>query len=130
MRPESLVTNCILDGEAYAVVLRRISFYNILHYMTIQLAWPKVLKLNSLLKTRKKKVATSVTLAGEVLEGVDLIVSAQQRSQFVEGALRRELRRRLRRARADHDLQVLNAKAAKLDTEIDDLLEIQGDPFE
>ncbi len=98
--------------------------------MTVTITWPKVLRLNTLLKTRKKKASTSVTLAGELLEGVSLIVPAQQRSQFVEVAVRRELRRRLRQARADHDLQILNAKAAKLDKETNDLLEIQGDPFE
>jgi hypothetical protein len=98
--------------------------------MTITIAWPKALKLNALLKDHKKKVAASVTVAGEVLEGVNLIVPAQQRSRFVEVALRRELRRQLRKARAEHDLQILNAKAAKLDKETDDLLEIQADPFE
>ena len=98
--------------------------------MNIQLTWPKAIKLNNLLKIRKKKVPTSVTVAGEVIEGIDLIVPAQQRSKFVEIAVRRELRRRLRHARAAHDLEILNARAGKLDKDTDDIIELQADPFE
>jgi len=90
----------------------------------------KMLKLNAILQSRKKKVAASVTLAGEVLEGVNLIVPAKQRSKFVETAVRRELRRQLRRARAAQDLAILNARAEKLERETDDLTGLQADPFE
>lgn len=93
------------------------------------LTWHKALKLQQLLKERQKRVAASVTLAGEVLEGVNLIVPAQQRSRFVERAVRRELVRRLRQARAEHDMEILNAKAEQLDRETDDLLDHQADPF-
>jgi hypothetical protein len=90
----------------------------------------KLLKLQRLLKERKRKVSASVTVAGEVMDGVNLLVPAKQRSRFFETALRRELRRRLRQARNAQDLSVLNARAAHLDRETDDLLDIQSDPFE
>jgi metal-responsive CopG/Arc/MetJ family transcriptional regulator len=97
--------------------------------MTYILTWHKALKLQQLLKERQKRVAASVTLAGEVLEGVNLIVPAQQRSRFVERAVRRELVRRLRQARAEHDMEILNAKAEQLDRETEDLVDHQADPF-
>jgi hypothetical protein len=87
------------------------------------------LQLQKLLKNRQKKVPASVTLAGEVVEGMDLIVPTQQRSRFVEQAVRRELLRRVRRARAAHDLEILDAKATQLNQETDDLLDHQADPF-
>jgi hypothetical protein len=90
----------------------------------------KLLKLQRLLKERKRKVSASVTVAGEVMDGVNLLVPAKQRSRFFETALRRELRRRLRLARNAQDLSILNARAARLDRETDDLLDIQSDPFE
>lgn len=90
----------------------------------------KLLKLQKLLGRRRKKVAASVTVAGEVIEGLNLIVPAKQRSKFVEAALRRELRRQIRRARDAHDLAILNARAERLDHETDDLLRIQADPFQ
>ncbi len=97
--------------------------------MQTTISWHKALQLQKLLKDRQKKVAASVTMAGEVMEGVNLIVPAQQRSRFVELAVRRELLRRLRRARAEHDLEILNAKAEQLDRQTDELLEHQADPF-
>ena len=97
--------------------------------MTHILTWHKALKLQQLLKERQKRVAASVTLAGEVMEGVNLIVPAQQRSRFVERAVRRELVRRLRQARAEHDMEILNAKAEQLDRETEDLVDHQADPF-
>ena len=97
--------------------------------MTYNLTWHKALKLQQLLKERQKRVAASVTLAGEVMEGVNLIVPAQQRSRFVERAVRRELVRRLRQARAEHDMEILNAKAEQLDRETEDLVDHQADPF-
>ena len=97
--------------------------------MTYNLTWHKALKLQQLLKERQKRVAASVTLAGEVMEGVNLIVPAQQRSRFVERAVRRELVRRLRQARAEHDMEILNAKAEQLDLETEDLVDHQADPF-
>jgi hypothetical protein len=90
----------------------------------------KLLKLQRLLKERKRKVSASVTVAGEVIDGVNLLVPAKQRSRFFETALRRELRRRLRQARNAQDLSILNARAARLDRETDDLLDVQSDPFE
>lgn len=90
----------------------------------------KWLKLQELLRHRKRKVAASVTVAGEVIEGVDLLVPAKQRSKFFEAALRRELRRRLRRARNAQDLAILNARAERLDRETDELMKLQADPFE
>jgi hypothetical protein len=90
----------------------------------------KLLKLQKLLAHRRKKVAASVTVAGEVIQGLNLIVPAKQRSKFVEAALRRELRRQMRRARDAHDVAILNARAERLDQETDDLIRIQADPFQ
>ncbi len=90
----------------------------------------KLLKLQRLLKERKRKVSASVTVAGEVIDGVNLLVPAKQRSRFFETALRRELRRRLRQARNAQDLSILNTRSARLDRETDALLDLQADPFE
>ncbi len=98
--------------------------------MTDTITHVKLLKLQELLRHRKRKVAASVTVAGEVIEGVNLLVPAKQRSKFVEAALRRELRRRLRRARNAQDLAILNARAERLDRETDELMKLQADPFE
>jgi hypothetical protein len=98
--------------------------------MTDTINHVKLLKLQELLRHRKRKVAASVTVAGEVIEGVNLLVPAKQRSKFFEAALRRELRRRLRRARNAQDLAILNARAERLDRETDELMKLQADPFE
>lgn len=90
----------------------------------------KLLKLQKLLKQRKKKVPASVTVSEEVLESWDLIIPAKQRSRLVELLLRRELRHRIRTARAKRDLAILNQRAEKLASETDDLLRLQADPFE
>lgn len=89
-----------------------------------------MLKLQRLLNERKRKVSASVTVAGEVIDGVNLLVPAKQRSRFFETALRRELRRRLRQARNAQDSAILNARSARLDRETDALIELQPDPFE
>lgn len=97
--------------------------------MTYTIKHTKLLQLQELLRRRKKKIAASVTVAGEVIEGVNLIVPPKQRSRFVEAALRRELRRRLRQARHAADLAMLNARAERLNRETDDLMKFQADPF-
>ena len=90
----------------------------------------KLLKLEKLLSRRRKKIAASVTLGGELIEGLNLVIPPKQRSKFVEAALRRELRRKVRRARNARDLAILNARAETLDRETDDLLRLQADPFD
>lgn len=90
----------------------------------------KLLQLDDLLRQRKKKVPASVTLAGEIIAGVKLIVPPKQRSRFVEAAVRRELRRRLRQGRDAQDLAILNTNAARLDRETGELTKLQDHPAE
>jgi hypothetical protein len=89
----------------------------------------KLLKVQELLRSRQKKIPRSVTVAGEVMEAVKILVPARQRSKFFEQALRRELRRRVRQARHAQDLAILNARAERLNRETEDLPGLQADPF-
>ncbi len=75
------------------------------------------------------KVKTSITLSEETLEAVDELASkGGSRSQVIETALREFLARRRRASRDARDLAVLNREADRLNAEMADILEYQGEP--
>ena len=73
------------------------------------------------------KEKTSVTLSKELLRAIDQAAGPRQsRSAFIEGVLRRYLRRRARAAMHARDLVRINRAAERLNSEADDVLEYQS----
>ena len=85
-------------------------------------------ELRRLLGRREKKAKTSISLSGELLEATDALAGKSERSAFVERALRRYLNAIVRRARHQHDLEVIDANAAASNKESDTLLDMQAWP--
>ena len=83
-------------------------------------------KLEALVRGRGSKRNASVSLSGSLLDATDRIAGAAQRSAFIERALRRHLRRILRRQRDARELAILNAKAERLNAESDAVLADQA----
>ena len=69
-----------------------------------------------------------MSLSGELIAAVDSLAGKAQRSAFLERALRSYLKRMVRRARNDHDLAAINARAAITNRESDKVLELQEWP--
>lgn len=78
--------------------------------------------------SRKRK--TSVSISGSLLDATDEVAGEAQRSAFIEQALRRHLRRVLRKERHEHDLAILNANAERLNAEAAEVLADQAPPDE
>lgn len=74
------------------------------------------------------KVKTSITLSEDVLQAVDdLSGQAQNRSEFIEAALRVYIADKRRQARDARDLAILNGRADALNEEALDVLTYQVD---
>ncbi len=75
------------------------------------------------------KEKTSVTLSRDILVQIDRLAGSRlSRSSFIERVLRRYLRDRSRKALHARDLQRLNAAAARLNREAEDVLDYQVTP--
>jgi metal-responsive CopG/Arc/MetJ family transcriptional regulator len=73
------------------------------------------------------KEKTSITLATDVLAGIDKLAgSKQSRSSFIETVLRNYLRQRARAQMQARDLDRLNRAAHRLNAEAADVIEYQG----
>jgi metal-responsive CopG/Arc/MetJ family transcriptional regulator len=73
------------------------------------------------------KEKTSITLAADVLAGIDRLAgSKHSRSAFIERVLRRYLRERARAVVSARDLARLNAAEEQLNAEVADVLEYQA----
>jgi metal-responsive CopG/Arc/MetJ family transcriptional regulator len=73
------------------------------------------------------KEKTSITLATEVLSGIDKLAGTKHsRSSFIEGVLRHYLRERARAEVHARDLDRLNRAARRLNAEAEDVMEYQG----
>ena len=94
-------------------------------YDPIPLSAKRVSEVQRLLYQPEKKAKTSVSLSGELLRATDAIAGPDQRSAFVERALRHYLKALLRRAQREHDLAAINAHAAATNRESDQLLAMQ-----
>lgn len=74
------------------------------------------------------RVKTSVTIDEGLLRAIDKATSrGRSRSRIIEDAAREYLAKRVRAAREARDLQILNAAAAALNHEMEDVLTYQGD---
>lgn len=96
--------------------------------MANTLSGPAAAKARRVLSHREKKAKTSVSLSGELLRAADLVAGKAQRSALVERAVRAYLRSLLRKARHEHDLDAINAKAEITNRESDGLLDLQAWP--
>ena len=73
------------------------------------------------------KEKTSITLSTDVLANVDRLAgSKSSRSAFIEGVLRLYFRKRARQKIHARDLERLNAAAAHLNAEVEDVLDYQS----
>ena len=73
------------------------------------------------------KQKTSITLAPDVLEGIDRLAGSEQsRSALIERVLRRYLRERARAAIEARDLERLNAASERLNSEAREVMEYQA----
>lgn len=74
------------------------------------------------------RVKTSVTIDESVLRAIDKAASrGQSRSRIIEEAAREFLARRARTARETRDLEILNAAADALNSEMEDVLAYQAE---
>lgn len=72
------------------------------------------------------KEKTSITLSRDVLVRIDKLAgSKQSRSAFIERVLRTYLVKRARTAAEARDLQLINAAADRLNSELDDVMDYQ-----
>jgi len=72
------------------------------------------------------KEKTSITLSKDVLVRIDKLAgSKQSRSAFIERVLRTYLVKRARTAAEARDLQLINAAADRLNSELDDVMDYQ-----
>ena len=72
------------------------------------------------------KQKTSITLSPETLRAIDeLVDESSNRSRIIEQALVEFLERRRRAQREARDLAILDAAAAELNREVEDVLDYQ-----
>ena len=114
-----------LDRNAYCVSSTNGSIYGSMPYDPVPLSPRRVSEVQRLLYQREKKAKTSVSLSGELIRASDAIAGTDQRSAFVERAVRAYIKAMIRRAQRAHDLAAINAHAATTNRESGQLLEIQ-----
>lgn len=84
---------------------------------TAHLTPARLAKLEALVRRPGPKRKASVSVSGPLLDATDQIAGEARRSAFIERALRRYLRRVLRRQRDARELALLNANAERLNAE-------------
>ncbi len=87
-----------------------------------------MLEVQRLLVHREKKEKASLSLSGEIVKAADVMAGKSGRSAFVERAIRSYLRRMLRRARDQRDLETINRAADATNRESDAVSEFQAWP--
>ena len=74
------------------------------------------------------KVKTSITLSADVIEAVDKLTDeSNNRSEFIETALRSYIAQQKRDERNSRDLEIINRRHTRLNREAEDTLAFQGD---
>ncbi|MBI5044125.1 MAG: ribbon-helix-helix protein, CopG family [Nitrospirae bacterium] len=74
------------------------------------------------------KVKTSITLPEELIKSIDTLFGGHEnRSEFIEKAVRDFIERQTQKRRDLEDLSILNKKADKLNKEAEDVLSYQVD---
>ncbi len=71
------------------------------------------------------KVKTSITLEDDLLEAITAFAPNQNRSEFIENAVRARISAIRREQLNAHDLKIINANAERLNKEAADVLEFQ-----
>ena len=84
-------------------------------------------KLQKLLATRSKKTKASVSISAHLLAAADELAGKSGRSELFEVAVRRLVRRLVRRARHERELAILNKSAERLNAEARETLDFQAD---
>lgn len=77
-------------------------------------------ELAKLAATPALKAKASVTLSGNLLRVIDTLAGAEQRSAWIERAVRAYAKRELKGRRRDRELELLNRHAKELNAEGDD----------
>jgi hypothetical protein len=77
-------------------------------------------ELSKLAATPARKAKASVTLSGNLLRVIDTLAGAEQRSAWVERAVRAYAKRELRSRRREHELELLNRHAKALNADGND----------
>lgn len=76
------------------------------------------------------KQKTSITLSSDVLAEIDRCAgSSSSRSAFIEGIVREYFKEKVRQAINQRDMEIINANADYLNSEMEDVLRYQA-PFE
>jgi metal-responsive CopG/Arc/MetJ family transcriptional regulator len=96
--------------------------------MSASISGKTAAELERLLSRREKKAKASVSLSREIIRAADAVAGKARRSALVERAMRSYLRSLVRRARNEHDLQAINARAQVTNRESDRLLDLQAWP--
>ena len=74
------------------------------------------------------KIKTSITLSEDILKAIDRVLDkSQNRSQFIEHALRYYLEETAKRDRDNKDFEILNKNSEQLNREAEDVLTYQVD---
>ena len=87
-----------------------------MHAMTPQ----QLAALAALASAPARKAKTSVTLSSNLLKVIDRLAGSNQRSAWIEIAVRSYTKRELRRERRARELELLNRHAAALNAEGDE----------
>ena len=82
--------------------------------------------LDALVRRGGPKRKASVSIAASLLDATDQLAGEAQRSAFIERALRRYLRRLIRRQRDAREIALLNANARRLNEQASSALDDQA----
>jgi hypothetical protein len=86
----------------------------------------KLGELATLAATPARKAKASVTLSGNLLKVIDTLAGADQRSAWIERAVRAYAKRQLKGYRRIRELELLDRHAKELNAEGDDSAEYQA----
>jgi metal-responsive CopG/Arc/MetJ family transcriptional regulator len=80
----------------------------------------KLVELTTLARTPARKAKASVTLSGNLLKVIDTLAGTDQRSAWIERAVRAYAKRELKGRRRERELELLNRHAKELNAEGND----------
>jgi hypothetical protein len=86
----------------------------------------KIAELTILARTPARKAKASVTLSGNLLKVIDTLAGTDQRSAWIERAVKAYAKRQLKSYRRVQELELLNGHAKELDAEGDESTEFQA----
>jgi metal-responsive CopG/Arc/MetJ family transcriptional regulator len=86
----------------------------------------KIAELATLARTPARKAKASVTLSGNLLKVIDTLAGTDQRSAWIERAVRAYAKRQLKSYRRVQELELLNRHAKELNAEGDESAEFQA----